>query len=332
MGMQELQITMLGPSGTGKTTLLTAMYAQFEKDVGAANLELTPDDDTSARLQDRLTELKHPFDAFSLFEAHGNTGVEATNEFAGFGSLPSFNFGLGGKHENPSLQLVFRDYPGRYHNTNADKEQKDFVTNVLSKSVAVLISIDAPALMEENGKYHDLLNRPQQIKDLFKRAYKNLDSPRLIIFAPVKCEKYLQDEKTARELARRVTEGYEGLLEYLNSEKLRYWIASVIAPVQTVGGLIFSRIELDENGTPEFYFRKIRHDAEYRPKDSEQPLRYLLSFLLKLHLHHRSLGMFNFVRDWIGADKHLKKAVEVFSRGCKTTGGFTVLRGKRWLS
>ena len=160
--------------------------------------------------------------------------------------------------------MVFRDYPGQYHGTNATKEEKDFVATVLSQSAAVLIPIDAPALMEENSKYHEGLNRPQQIKDLFKRAYKNLDSPRLIIFAPVKCEKYLQDEKTAKELSRRVCEGYGGLLEYLESEQLSPWIASVVTPVQTVGGLVFSRIEPDETGIPEFYFRKTRHDAKYQ--------------------------------------------------------------------
>lgn len=195
-----------------------------------------------------------------------------------------------------------------------------------------MIPIDAPALMEEKGRYHERINRPQQIKDLFKKAYKDLDSPRLIILAPVKCEKYLQDEKTAKELARRVDEGYKVLLEYLNSEKLSPWIASVITPVQTVGGLVFSRIEPDENGTPDFYFRKVRHDAKYDPEDSEQPLRYLLSFLLKIHLQHRNSGFFSFIRDWMGSDTHLKEAIETFSRGCKTTGGFTVLTGKKWLS
>jgi len=44
--MHELQVTMLGPSGVGKTTLLTAMYDQFEKTVGATNLQLTPDDES----------------------------------------------------------------------------------------------------------------------------------------------------------------------------------------------------------------------------------------------------------------------------------------------
>ena len=44
--MQELQITMLGPTGVGKTTLLTAMYEQFERNIGSTDLQLTPDDDS----------------------------------------------------------------------------------------------------------------------------------------------------------------------------------------------------------------------------------------------------------------------------------------------
>lgn len=329
MGMQELQITVLGPTGTGKTTLLTAMYEQFDKTVKYVDLELTPDEETSFKLQDRLDELKK---AFELFESCGRAGLKGTQREISPEASPSFKFGLGKKQEEPSLQLVFRDYPGQYHNATASKEEREFVTTVLSQSAAVLIPIDAPALMEEKGRYHDSLNRPLQIKDIFKRAYKNLDSPRLVIFAPVKCEKYLKDEKTAKELARRVSEGYEGLLDYFKSEKLSDRIARVITPVQTVGGLVFSRIEPDEDNEPDFYFRKIRHDAVYAPKDSEQPLRYLLSFLLKLHLQQRNTGIFSFIRDWIGADTHLKKAVKDFSSSCKETEGFTILSGKKWLS
>ncbi len=329
MGMQELQITVLGPSGAGKTTLLTAMYQQFENNVENVNLELTPDYETSAMLQDRLDDLKS---AFELFESRGRVGLKRTEALAGPSSLRSFKFDIGKKQKKPSLQLVFRDYPGQYHNANAPKEQQNFVETVLRQSAAVLIPIDAPALMEEGGKYHDRLNRPQQIKDIFKKAYRDIDSPKLVIFAPVKCEKYLQTEDAVKELTRQVKQGYAELLDYLQSENLKPWIASVITPVQTVGGLVFSRIEPDEDGTPDFYFRKINYRAEYSPIDSEQPLRYLLSFLLKLHLHQRNTGFFSFVRDWIGSDDHLKDAVKKFSGGCKNTGGFTVLAGKYWLS
>lgn len=327
--MQELQITMLGPSGVGKTTLLTAIYEQFESNIGLTNLQLTPDDESAAILQDRLVELKSLLD---VFEARGRVGVQGTEAIAGPESLRSFLFDLGKKGERPSLQLRFYDYPGGYLETKAAKEEKEFVRKLLLESTAVLIAIDAPALMEKNGKFHDKINRPQQIKALFNAAYQDLESPRLVIFAPVKCEKYLKNEKTSRELLDRLRQGYHTLLAHFDSEKLSPWIVSVITPVQTVGSVVFSRMEVDTNNNPHFYFRKIRHDAQYSPNDSEQPLRYLLRFLLKLHLDSRQWGFFNFLRDWLELDDHLKKAVDEFARGCKTNGGFAVIKGEKWLN
>jgi len=330
--MQELQITMLGPSGVGKTTLLTAMYEQFESNIGQTNLELTPDEDSAAILQDRLIDLKSLLD---VFEARGRTGIKGTEALAGPDSLRSFNFGLGRKGEPPSLQLHFRDYPGQYHTTRASRDEKQFVEELLRESVAVLIAVDAPALMEDStGGLHEKVNRPQQLKNLFQRAYNNLDTPKLVIFAPVKCEKYMQNEESAKELVEKVRKGYDNLLNYFNAEKLSPWVVSVITPVQTVGSVVFSRLERDENHEPHFYFRKIRSDAQYEPIDSEQPLRYLLRFLLKLHLESRSQkwGFFSFVRDWLGLDDHLKKSVEEFAKGCKNRNGFVVLKGEKWLN
>jgi hypothetical protein len=105
----------------------------------------------------------------------------------------------------------------------------------------------------------------------------------------------------------------------------------IITPVQTVGTVVFSRIEMLD-GKPLFIFRKTSHDAQYNPQDSEQPLRYLLRFLLRLHLDRRNLGLFNFIRDWLGLDNHLKDAVREFAKGCKNTGAFAVLQGQNWLN
>jgi len=327
--MQKLEITMLGPSGVGKTTLLTAMYEQFESNIGLTDLQLTPDDESSAILQDRLVELKSMLD---VFEAKDRRGIMGTEAPAGPESLRSFVFGIGKKGRTPSLELHFRDYPGGYHTVKASSEEKEFVKNLLQKSVAVLIAIDAPALMEQRGKFHERINRPQQIKDLIKQSYQDLNSPRLVIFAPVKCEKYLKNEQSTKELINAVRQGYGGLLSYFNSEQLNPWIASVITPVQTVGSVVFSRLEVDSyNNLPHFYFRKVRHDSQYNPQDSEQPLRYLLRFLLKLHYENRSWGIFDFMRDWLSVDEYLKRAINEFANGCKTTDGFAILKGERWL-
>lgn len=328
--MNKLDITMLGPSGVGKTTLLTAMYEQFESNIGLTDLQLSPDEESSAILQDRLVELKTMLDVFEAKDRRGITGTEAP---AGPESLRSFIFGIGKKGRTPSIELHFRDYPGGYHATKAIPQEKEFVKDLLQNSVAVLIAIDAPALMEQRGKYHERINRPQQITDLIKQAYQDLDSPRLVIFAPVKCEKYLlKDKKTKLELIDRVKQEYGNLINYFNSEQLSPYIASVVTPVQTVGSVVFSRLEVDDNYLPHFYFRKLRHDAQYSPRDSEQPLRYLLRFLLKLHYDQRSWGLFDFLRDWLNIDEYLKTAIEEFARGCKTNDGFAVLKGEKWLS
>ena len=104
-------------------------------------------------------------------------------------------------------------------------------------------------------------------------------------------------------------------------------------PVQTVGNVVFSRINMID-GTPHFYFHKTSHDAEYNPKDSEQLLRYLLRFMLKLHIENRNWnwGPFSPIRVLLGWDNHLKEAASLCSKGCKTTNGFAVIQGEKWLN
>lgn len=323
--MQELKVTMLGATGVGKTTLLTAVYEQFQSNIGETDLQLTADEESSAILQERLADLKGLLDDFET--TGGIQGTEGEPD-----TLKSFNFDLGRKGDEPSLKLQFQDYPGGYHAAKASPEKKQFVKDLLKECVAVLIAIDAPSIMEQNGVWHDRINRPQQMTDLFKNVYEKLDSPKLVILAPVKCEKYLQNEKSAQELLQKIKEGYANLIDFLNCENLRSKVAVVVTPVQTVGSVVFSRVER-KNNTPCFYFRKISHDAKYSPQDSEQPLRYLLRFMLKMHFDKKvqSWGILSFIRDWLGVDEYLKSAISTFASGCKTNNGFAVIQGESLL-
>lgn len=319
---QEIKIAMLGARGVGKTSLLTAMYEQFESTIGQTNLQLTPDLKSAALLQDRLGELKSLADNF---EATGGIGQNLDPR--------SFMFDLGKKGTKPSLRLHFQDFPGDYLSSNATDENREFVKNLLLKSVAVLVAIDAPALMEANGKWHDEINRPQQITHLFQAVYQDLKTPRLVILAPVRCEKYMQDATSANALLKRIKDKYANLLNLFSSEALLPWVVSVVTPIQTVGTVVFSNIEVT-NGTPHFHFRKTSHDAEYSPRDSEQPLRYLLRFALKLQIEQRNWnwGPYSPIRAWLGWDNHIKAAARQSAYACKSTWGFTVLQGEKWLS
>jgi hypothetical protein len=322
--MQELKITMLGSNGVGKTTLLTAMYEQFANNMSGIDLQLTPEEESSAILQERLIELKSLVNTFEAKGGIQGTEGEPTN-------LRSFVFDLGRKGQSPSLRLMFRDYPGGYLHLKAKPEHRKFVKELMTECVAVLVAIDAPALMEAKGRWNEMVNRPQQIIDLFCNTYQNLQAPRLVILAPVKCEKYMQSEEQALELNRRIKEEYKRLFELFSSEGLQSQVVTVISPVQTVGSVLFSRVDIKDD-IPHFMYRKTGHDAKYCPKDSEQPLRYLLRFLLKLHLStNRNWKWlefdFNFLRDIFGLDDAFINAVRELSKGCKSNGGFSIVQG-----
>ncbi|MEO1377449.1 MAG: hypothetical protein AAFW70_24840 [Cyanobacteria bacterium J06635_10] len=308
---KQLKVTMLGHMGVGKTSLLTAMYEQFDNTIGEAGLQLTPDAESSALLQKRLGELKALLDDF-----------EATGGLKGDDEPQSFKFGLGKPGDKTSLELVFQDFPGGY----LDGKNEEFVKKMMRESVAVLVAIDAPALMEVDGKWNDSVNTPKQILDVFQRNYAKLQEPRLVILAPMRCEKYLQNEQDANDLLHKIKDKYENLLKFFSSENLSTKVACVVTPVQTVGTVQFSRVQVIE-GKPHFYFRKISHNAQYTPQDSDQPLRYILSFVLKLHLDTK-WGFFNWLNHWLRWDDYLKEAARKSSLQCKSGNGFCILQGK----
>lgn len=322
--MREFNIMMFGPRYVGKTSLLTAMYYEYEQEIAKTRIQLKPDLDTAYDLGKKLAQLK------SLNENLDEGGIETTEAKAGAKSIRSFIFDLGQKGTKPSLRLHFWDYPGGYVINKKDEDAHNAVKKCLTESVGVVIAIDTPALMEAKGKWHDHKNRPLEITRWFKDVYEDIKSPRLVILAPIKCESYLQNNKSATELLRRIKAEYAVLLDLFSSEALLQKIAVVVTPVQTVGTVFFSSIDVIE-GEPIFGFKKPHPDAEYCPKDNEQPLKYLLRFLLKLHIQNQ-WGALNFMRDWFGLDHYLKEAVQDFAKDCKTTDGFEVIQGKELLN
>ena len=318
----EFTISMLGASGVGKTSLLTAMYEQFESTLNEMGLQFVPDENTAAILAERLGQLKS-----LTYEFEATGGVEGDDD------IRYFNFDIGNLGKRPFLRLTFVDYPGYYLYPKSDKTHKQFVKDSIAESEAVLVAIDAPALMEKKGKWNEYINRPTQVKILCQSVFQDLRSPKLVIFAPVKCEKYVRNASESEKLIKRIHEdrGYQSLFDFLNSNSLRDKIASVITPVQTVGSVIFSRIEEKEK-QPYFYFHKISHDAGYKPQDCEQPLLYLLRFILKLEMEQRKQSWLwlGFVRNWLNLDKDLEKSLQN-AVTCNNQNTSIVVQGKNWL-
>lgn len=314
--LPTLKIAMLGPTAVGKTSLLAAMYDQFENI--SRDLEIKPHEATKPILERRLERLKN--------------SVEEDTIKVGKGLPPdtsrrSFMFDFGEIGAPPALSLEFQDYPGEFI-TKGDRQDLETVKSLIQSSVAIIIPIDTVALMERDGQHHEYFNQTQKVYDLCKYFYEDLQSPKLIIFAPIKCESYIHDPKRLRY---RVEEGYARLFNKLSNDKLLTKIAVVITPVQTVGSAYFSRIQY-EDGMPILRFRKKDSNDKYKPKYSEQPLRYLFRFLINLHMKQKQEKRWNLPRiSLFNRDSSLKDAIKEFAYTTSISDVSIVVQGSNLL-
>lgn len=312
MAGTTLRITMLGPRGVGKTSLLASMYNEFDAAVqNIGGLTLVPGTETSRILSERLAELKRQTEVLSS-TYDGGAGVSGT------AVSREFLFELGLIAKPTELKLVFDDFPGGFV---ANQPQK--VLNFIEKADVIALAIDAPALVEQKGRWHETINAPRQITDLLKQALQPLDETKLLLLVPVKCETYLQSSKQAGELLATVKEKYNPLLSFLKTGKLLDLVAVAITPVQTLGTVRFDRIEKTDEGI-KFYFRKISSQNTYAPMYVEEVLRYTLGFSIKKYLDDMSWfrRLFKFTRPFENAIR--KMAVERKEGG----DGFQILQGK----
>jgi hypothetical protein len=318
--MHEVRVGMLGARGVGKTSLLTVMWHCFSETIGRVDLQLLADLESEAKLAARLANLE----SFPEVVKKGGVGLEGDQ-------VPTeYRFELGRKAKSPSLRTVFHDYPGSYLLETAAQNDRQFVQELANNCAAVLIPVDTPAMMELDGRWHKMINRPAQICGILQRAYQDLKTPRLVILAPVRCEKYIQGGK-GDEMLQVLRREYRALLEHLNCPALREQVAVVVTPIQTVGAVQFSRVEM-EGDTPVFRFKKNDYHARFEPRDSEQILGYLLRFLLRLHLQHRQWPWpLDWIRTLFDSDNHLKEAITTFARQTKSASPFAILQGEALL-
>jgi hypothetical protein len=361
--IREFNITVLGPPRAGKTSLLTSIYSQFSQVVGrSSDLEITPVTEKDYLLEKHLAELRSAFSTSTIMPFKNADVVEPTcfdgdkvEVTRGDNRLETkpkvkkpanlvwlsnirdqeYRFNLGQKNKKPKVQLVLRDYPGEQLLDNP----KEVVQRVKDCAVT-MIAIDTPALMADEGRVNPLLthknrNFPEKgkkggvgIVDIFAEAFKDLKEKKLVLLVPVKCEKWMSNPATANLLLERLKMGYEQLLELLASDDLRDNVAVVVTPVETMGGIVYAYMDSKETYSPQFMKESIA--AEFRPRYSDQPLRYILRFTLKRFLERKGFWF-----DLFGNDKPFIQAIDEFAKGCKSdsglgekASGFTIIQGK----
>ena len=292
-GNNELKIIMVAPRDIGKTSLLAAMHEEFHKTFEQANIQTWTDDNLSLRaIEECKAKLRN-------IDCRLKNTVNRTDPKENPWNDQGFIFEIGSSGQK-FMKLKFTDPSGEYFNSTATQGQKDYIKDQLNDCDAIVIPIDSTALMQtklgkvkdqELGTWHEEKNDPQRITQLIKEAFSNnqVTSPRLIILAPVKSESYMntRNGQGANELLNHVKMGYSELLDFCKSDHLLNKVSIVVTPVQTIGNVTFAFHKQDESGVTRFEYHKTPINAPYAPKDGDQPLRYILLFLINVYLEEK---------------------------------------------
>ena len=276
------QVMMVGGRRCGKTSILAAMKENFEDLFSKTELTLSIGDlDTLDVLEKKNNEINDYFRgaANRTFTPDSNPTEEIMHYL--------FNVGIAGKESKIGVDFV--DYPGEWL---TDSEKKKELLDCMKKSQAIIIAIDTPHMIEENGRFNEYRNFCYRTSEMLKMAFEEANPAHmLVLFVPLKCECYMAKEKM--ELVReRTEESYESLIQYLQQHPKQYQVA--VTPIFTMGGAAFSHFERDRQtmeiavdpvyNTPKkaIYCFPDVNVKKPEPKYCEQPIVWLMAYLLQL--------------------------------------------------
>lgn len=288
---QQVNILMLGGKRCGKTTVLASMYGEINRALSGTSLRLEAEMNTQnelgrarATIQQKMEQFKTPL-----------TRVEVDDNPTSAQKTYLFRLLVEGGAKIP---FCVHDIPGEWL---TDSHQNE-VRTLVKESQVIIIAIDTPYLFSKMtgkgyGVFHEEYNKPMEIANFFKNSLSvdNIEN-RMILFVPIKCERYYHLTKTPQlnickrnymqELIEAVGCGYRDLLMYLRSTPaLMNNCTLAITPILSAGGIDFVRFRFDEETgraislyqEPEFLRE---YEQGYSPKFCEQPMIYALLYIL----------------------------------------------------
>ncbi|MEW6709005.1 MAG: hypothetical protein AB1403_04215 [Candidatus Riflebacteria bacterium] len=307
----NLKFTMLGARRVGKTSLLAAMYDKLTDDDSI--ICITREQRTSAILSSKLQLLEDQAREASI-KVDPSAGIDGSAERC------DYKFELGKNGKDPHMKISFTDYPGGW--LNASSGMRDEVVQIVKNSQVILVAIDSPALLEENGKFNEKINQPKEVCEVLKLGLRdNVNT--LVLFCPVKAETYLKNERR-EDLTSAVKKSFHNSFEFLKS--LKNTVVAIV-PVQTMGCVYFNHIEVSSGKEPMFFFFKNARE-KYEPKNCEQPLIYLLKFFLTQYVNREKSWFDIFVDFFFELDEDEKKAIEKLTTKLKRNDdGISIIHG-----
>ena len=297
----DFNVLMLGSRGAGKTTLLAVMWDQLGNALQKAKGSFRLGHETAMYFGHASGELQRMFDSPGLAVSPGIAGTDNPRSLTIDLHTPN--------HANPHLRINFWDYPGGLLNPESSSgSDADQFKHQIDSAHYFFVIVDAPALIEHEGRFHSIRNYPYPIQYMLHNRL--LSDPRgaNVLFVVVKCEKYLRRGE-ARKVYDAVRKGYSSLFAQINESPQS---SADICLVETLGSIELDQLEIVATATgqeyPRYHFKKISEDATHTPRNTALPLKLLLDSAIETSMAERRAYYdgINWLRDLAGRDDDLK--------------------------
>lgn len=264
-----LNITMMGPRAVGKTSLMASIFSETRDTVADAGIYFRPTAETSGELMKKKLLLQSIITNRKDIQDTPKTGaIEATSVET------TFSFEMGKSGRSHTVDINVKDFPGEFLTSEPEK-----VTDFILESNVIIVAIDTPYLMEDNGVYNEDKNEVTLVTSFLKTNVESVKD-KMILLVPLKSERYFHDGKL-NILNSKVKEAYSELISISKDNN----IACAITPIQTLGHVEFDMFVDNKTGfgkVPKLSkYRYFGTEPKFTPMFCVQPLYYLLTYVAK---------------------------------------------------
>ncbi|MEB3277509.1 MAG: hypothetical protein VKK42_01120 [Lyngbya sp.] len=226
------KIGLIGPSRVGKTSIVTALLEEAKAALAQTGVSIKPYEDeeglsfTKERIKNTILDIESGLD-FGEFQP------------TGLGTADPFIFDLQmtiadqNKEKNKTqLRFAILDYPGGWFSNqvpNGRQKEWENCQKWIQDSSVIIVPIDANLIMEADSKERSKASREWlevgEVEELVRdwaRGRHNKQESGLLLFVPVKCETYFNDnggnKDQSQELYNRICNFYSGAIEAAKQE------------------------------------------------------------------------------------------------------------------
>lgn len=241
MSNSDLKVLMMGGRRCGKTAVLSSLFYQIIN--GDANNIFTLCDKTDYNLNKINEETDNP----EIIDVLDNKRLELTDTIETGGNRtfiidqnPTSNYWdytlqvQLAKKPKQYLNIIFRDAAGEYFETNS--AHRNETLQFMSECDVFVIAVDTPYLMSSRQVIAEAANRISDMHTFLSEInLQGKPGEKMVIFVPVKCEKWMAEGKIDDVIAK-IREYYGVSIKAL--DRAGNVKMSIIA-VETAGGIHF---------------------------------------------------------------------------------------------